>query len=69
MLAECKEDREKVDSLVQSVVNKILHAPVAVMKEESSEVSSKGIVDGSAAISVWMSIPSAIFANFVGKEW
>jgi glutamyl-tRNA reductase len=39
------EDREKVDSLVQSVVNKILHAPVAVMKEESSEVNSKGIVD------------------------
>ncbi len=40
-----EEDREKVDNLVQSVVNKILHAPVAVMKEESSEVSSKGIVD------------------------
>ena len=39
------EDRENVDSLVKSVVNKILHAPVAVMKEESSEVSSKGIVD------------------------
>ena len=38
-------DREKVDNLVQSVVNKILHAPVAVMKEESSEVSSKGIVE------------------------
>ena len=38
-------DREKVDNLVQSVVNKILHAPVAVMKEESSEVTSKGIVD------------------------
>ena len=40
-----EEDREKVDNLVQSVVNKILHAPVAVMKEESSEVSSKGIVE------------------------
>ena len=39
------DDREKVDTLVKSVVNKILHAPVAVMKEESSEVSSKGIVD------------------------
>ena len=39
------EDREKVDNLVKSVVNKILHAPVAVMKEESSEVSSKRIVD------------------------
>ena len=40
-----EEDRGKVDNLVKSVVNKILHAPVAVMKEESSEVSSKGIVD------------------------
>jgi glutamyl-tRNA reductase len=40
-----EEDREKVDNLVKSVVNKILHAPVAVMKEESSEVTSKGIVD------------------------
>jgi glutamyl-tRNA reductase len=40
-----EEDREKVDNLVKSVVNKILHAPVTVMKEESSEVSSKGIVD------------------------
>ena len=39
------DDREKVDNLVKSVVNKILHAPVTVMKEESSEVSSKGIVD------------------------
>ena len=39
------DDREKVDNLVKSVVNKILHAPVAVMKEESSEVTSKGIVD------------------------
>jgi len=39
-----EEDREKVDSLVKSVVNKILHAPVTVMKEESSEVSSKEIV-------------------------
>jgi len=39
------EDRIKVDNLLQSVVNKILHAPVTVMKEESSDVSSKGIVD------------------------
>ena len=38
------EDREKVDNLVKSVVNKILHSPVAVMKEESSEISSEGIV-------------------------
>jgi glutamyl-tRNA reductase len=38
------EDREKVDNLVKSVVNKILHAPVTVMKEESSEISSEGIV-------------------------
>jgi glutamyl-tRNA reductase len=40
-----EEDREKVDNLVKSVVNKILHVPVAVMKEESTEISSKGIVD------------------------
>ena len=40
-----EEDREKVDTLVKSVVNKILHAPVTVTKEESSEVSSKGIVE------------------------
>ena len=40
-----EEDRGKVDNLVKSVVNKILHAPVTVLKEESSEVSSKGIVD------------------------
>jgi glutamyl-tRNA reductase len=40
-----EEDRGKVDNLVKSVVNKILHAPVTVMKEESSEISSKGIVD------------------------
>ena len=38
------DDKEKVDNLVKSVVNKILHAPVAVMKEESSEISSEGIV-------------------------
>jgi glutamyl-tRNA reductase len=38
------EDREKVDALVNSIVNKILHAPVAVMKEESAEISSTDIV-------------------------
>jgi len=45
LLKLTEEDREKVDNLVKSIVNKILHAPVAVMKEESSEVTSKGIVD------------------------
>ncbi len=38
------EDREKVDVLVNSIINKILHAPVAVMKEESAEFSAQGIV-------------------------
>ena len=38
------EEREKVDALVNSIVNKILHAPVAVMKEESAEVGSTDIV-------------------------
>jgi glutamyl-tRNA reductase len=38
------EDRDKVDNLVKSIVNKILHTPVTVMKEESSEISSEGIV-------------------------
>lgn len=37
-------DREKVEALVNSIVNKILHAPVAVMKEESVEFNSKDIV-------------------------
>ena len=37
-------DREKVDALVRGIVNKILHAPVAVMKEESAEFSSQDIV-------------------------
>ena len=45
LLKLTEEDREKVDNLVKSIVNKILHAPVAVMKEESSEITSKGIVD------------------------
>ncbi len=39
-----EDDRDKVDNLVKSVVNKILHAPVTVMKEESSEISSQEIV-------------------------
>ena len=33
-----------MDSLVNSVVNKILHTPVAALKEESSEFSSRDIV-------------------------
>ncbi len=37
-------DREKVDALVNGIVNKILHAPVAVMKEESAEFMSQDIV-------------------------
>ena len=37
-------DREKVEALVNGVVNKILHAPVAVMKEESAELDSRDIV-------------------------
>ncbi len=37
-------DREKVDALVNGIVNKILHAPVTVMKEESAEFSSQDIV-------------------------
>jgi glutamyl-tRNA reductase len=39
-----KEEREKVDNLVNSVVNKILHTPVTALKEEISEFSSKDIV-------------------------
>jgi glutamyl-tRNA reductase len=39
-----KEDQEKIDKLVNSVVNKVLHAPVTVMKEESSEFNSRDIV-------------------------
>lgn len=38
------EDREKVQALVQGIVNKMLHAPVAVMKEESAEFASQDIV-------------------------
>jgi glutamyl-tRNA reductase len=39
-----KDDQEKIDNLVNSVVNKVLHAPVSVLKEESSEISSRDIV-------------------------
>jgi glutamyl-tRNA reductase len=38
------KDREKIDALVNSIVSKILHAPVAVMKEESAEFSAQSIV-------------------------
>ncbi|MEN6373457.1 MAG: glutamyl-tRNA reductase, partial [Smithella sp.] len=37
-------DREKVEALVNGIVNKILHAPVVVMKEESAEYNSQDIV-------------------------
>lgn len=40
-----KEDQEKVEILVNSIVNKVLHAPVTVLKEESSEFSSRDIVE------------------------
>ena len=39
-----KDDQEKIDILVNSVVNKVLHAPVTVLKEESSEFNSRDIV-------------------------
>jgi len=39
-----KEEQEKVDNLVNSIVNKLLHTPVAALKEESSEFSSREIV-------------------------
>jgi glutamyl-tRNA reductase len=39
-----KEEQEKIDNLVNSVVNKVLHAPVSVLKEESSDISSRDIV-------------------------
>jgi len=39
-----KEDQEKIDILVNSIVNKVLHAPVSVLKEESSDISSRDIV-------------------------
>jgi len=37
-------DQEKIDILVKSIVNKVLHAPVTVLKEESSDISSRDIV-------------------------
>lgn len=39
-----KEDQEKIEGLVNSIVNKVLHAPVTVLKEESSDISSRDIV-------------------------
>jgi glutamyl-tRNA reductase len=39
-----QEEQEKIKILVNSVVNKILHTPVSVLKEESSEVGSADIV-------------------------
>ncbi len=44
------DDREKVEALVNGIVNKILHAPVAVMKEESAEFNSQDIVAAPAAL-------------------
>ncbi len=37
-------DRDKVEALVNGIVNKILHAPVTAMKEESAEFQSQDIV-------------------------
>ena len=37
-------DREKVEALVNGIVNKILHGPVTAMKEESVETRSQDIV-------------------------
>ena len=39
-----QEEQEKIKILVNSIVNKILHTPVSVLKEESSEVGSTDIV-------------------------
>ena len=38
------EDRDKVEALVNGIVNKILHAPMTAMKEESAEFQSQDIV-------------------------
>ena len=38
------DDQEKIVILVNSIVNKVLHSPVTVMKEESSDISSRDIV-------------------------
>lgn len=37
-------EREKIEALVNGIVNKILHSPVSVMKEESAEFNSQDIV-------------------------
>ncbi len=37
-------DREKIEALVNGIVNKILHAPMTAMKEESAEFKSRDIV-------------------------
>ncbi|MEE9910263.1 MAG: glutamyl-tRNA reductase [Deltaproteobacteria bacterium] len=37
-------DREKIEALVNGIVNKILHAPMTAMKEESAEFKSQDIV-------------------------
>jgi glutamyl-tRNA reductase len=39
-----QEEQEKIKILVNSIVNKILHTPVSVLKEESSEFGSTDIV-------------------------
>jgi len=39
-----QEDQEKVELLIHSIVNKMLHSPVTVLKEESSEFNSRDIV-------------------------
>jgi glutamyl-tRNA reductase len=39
-----EDDQGKIDILVNSIVNKVLHAPVTVLKEESSDISSRDIV-------------------------
>ena len=38
------EKRQKVEILVNSIVNKMLHTPVTVLKEESSEFKAANIV-------------------------
>lgn len=39
-----ESDRERVEALVSGIVNKMLHAPVAVMKEEISEFNTQDIL-------------------------
>jgi glutamyl-tRNA reductase len=38
------DERQKVEILVNSIVNKMLHNPVTVLKEEVSEFKSANIV-------------------------